>query len=42
MGVPMAFQNSIIAMGAITIQFALNNLGEVSVTATLQHKRLIY
>lgn len=33
MGVPMAFQNSIIAIGAITIQFALNNLGEVSVAA---------
>lgn len=33
MGIPMGFQASIIAIGAIIIQFALNNLGEVSVAA---------
>ena len=33
MGLPMAFQASIIAIGAITVQFALNNLGELSVAA---------
>lgn len=32
-GVPMGFQASIIAIGAIILQFALNNLGEVSVAA---------
>lgn len=32
-GIPMGFQASIIAIGAIILQFALNNLGEVSVAA---------
>lgn len=33
MGLPMGFQSSIIAIGAITIQFVLNNLGSLSVAA---------
>ena len=32
-GLPMGFQSSIIAVGALTLQFALNNLGELSVAA---------
>ena len=33
MSLPMAFQASIIAIGALIVQFALNNLGAVSVAA---------
>jgi putative MATE family efflux protein len=33
MSLPMAFQASIIAIGALVVQFALNNLGAVSVAA---------
>lgn len=33
MGLPMGFQSSIIAIGAIMLQLALNNLGEISVAA---------
>ncbi len=33
MGLPMGFQASIIAIGAIILQFSLNNLGEVSIAA---------
>ena len=33
MGLPMGFQSSIIAIGAITIQFVLNNLGSMAVAA---------
>ena len=33
MGLPMGFQASIIAIGAIILQFSLNNLGELSIAA---------
>lgn len=33
MGLPMGFQYSIIAIGTLALQFALNNLGELSVAA---------
>lgn len=33
MGLPMGFQYSIIAIGSLALQFALNNLGELSVAA---------
>lgn len=33
MGLPMGFQSSIIAIGTIVVQFALNNLGEQAVAA---------
>ena len=33
MGLPMAFQSSVIAIGAIIVQVALNNLGALSVAA---------